>query len=267
MSLGRASAGTRWVAQVSSLLAAVLITSGLLLSWCLSGHDVEVRASAPSGAQVREIRVLPRDSEPEAPPEQTPSVEEERSASPWAAMPLPEPLEASSWLDAREALDEVRSSIDLPRAPRAQLESFQGGVRTPVRESTTSSEATRPDLGPRARPVTPGRRSRVSPRQGPYGAGEVDSGPIARGRQASPAYPARLQRRARPPEGSVTLRFVVDVQGRVRDVEVESSRGPRAFRQAAREAVTQWVFHPARKNGRAVAVRARKTFEFRGQKR
>jgi protein TonB len=53
---------------------------------------------------------------------------------------------------------------------------------------------------------------------------------------------------------TVTLSFTVDAQGRAHDINV-MWQGDSALRRSLVDAVSQWQFTPARKNGQAVATR------------
>ena len=58
-------------------------------------------------------------------------------------------------------------------------------------------------------------------------------------------------------EGTVTLRVLVDASGRPMEVTVESSSGHRELDRAARlQVLDHWRFHPAQRQGRAVAAYA-----------
>jgi len=81
--------------------------------------------------------------------------------------------------------------------------------------------------------------------------------PIA---QLAPRYPAAL--RESGVEGRVVATFVVDAEGRARDVEAQASHA--AFAQAVREVLPRWRFRPARDAaGQAVAASVRQVFRFR----
>lgn len=62
-------------------------------------------------------------------------------------------------------------------------------------------------------------------------------------------------------EGTVTLEFVIDAAGRVRDPFVHATTDAR-FNEAALEAVRLWTFLPARENGVPFASRARLPVSF-----
>jgi protein TonB len=87
----------------------------------------------------------------------------------------------------------------------------------------------------------------------------VQDAPRARSRVA-PEFPSRA--RAQGLSGSVTLFFVVDVDGSVQDVYVVESQPEGVFDQAAIDAVEQWEFDPGMHEGMPVAVRVRQTLHF-----
>jgi len=70
-------------------------------------------------------------------------------------------------------------------------------------------------------------------------------------KSVSPVYP-EIARKAGL-EGTVYLSFVVDRNGRVRDVVV--LKGQEIFRQAAMDAVAQFIFKPAKQNDKTVSVK------------
>lgn len=78
-------------------------------------------------------------------------------------------------------------------------------------------------------------------------------------KQVMPAYP-EVARKAGL-EGVVYVQFVVGANGRVRDVIV--LRGPEIFREAAVNAVLQFVFKPAVQNDRNIPVRMSMPIRFR----
>ena len=76
-------------------------------------------------------------------------------------------------------------------------------------------------------------------------------GDIAYLNNPAPSYPA-VSKKTRE-QGRVMLRVRVDEKGKVENVLVESSSGFKRLDEAAREAVSQWRFLPARLGERAVA--------------
>jgi protein TonB len=78
----------------------------------------------------------------------------------------------------------------------------------------------------------------------------------------APRYPRNALRSGR--EGTVLLRVLVDDAGRPQEVVVETSSGHRDLDRAALQQVLErWRFHPAQRNGRAVAAYALVPVEFR----
>ena len=79
---------------------------------------------------------------------------------------------------------------------------------------------------------------------------ELDQIPVIR-RHVNPVYPAALKETRT--EGEVVMSCLVDQEGNVGDVKVESSTDHR-FDQASTDAVRQWKFRPGVKDGRPVKV-------------
>lgn len=77
--------------------------------------------------------------------------------------------------------------------------------------------------------------------------------------QTAPLYPSEM--RGKKLEGSVTLLFVVDTEGKVQSPRVEKSSHP-AFEKPALEAVKQWKFEPAVKGGQRVGCKMRVPIRF-----
>ena len=95
----------------------------------------------------------------------------------------------------------------------------------------------------------------------PVGDSEVDDLPtlISSGRLRYPAVFADAG-----VEGSVTLLYVIDIEGRVEEAGIEVLSASHAgFIPAAREAVTTSRFRPAKKGSHPVRVRVRQTITFR----
>jgi len=78
---------------------------------------------------------------------------------------------------------------------------------------------------------------------------------------APPRYPAQAE--AQGIEGEVVARILVDAEGSVRQVTILSSRPEEVFDRAAVEALQKWRFTPAKLQGRAVRVWARKRVVFK----
>ena len=89
---------------------------------------------------------------------------------------------------------------------------------------------------------------------------QVDRAPQA---ALTPLPPYPQWARARRLTGVVTLKFVVDAEGAVRDVAVDSVEGDDRFGPAAVDAVAGWKFQPAVYQGRKVSVRVSQRVRFR----
>lgn len=71
--------------------------------------------------------------------------------------------------------------------------------------------------------------------------------------QVSPSYPAEAA--AKGVEGEVTMRFNIDAEGKVNDIEVIESRPVGVFDEAAIAALKKWRYHPdVAGNGHQVAL-------------
>ena len=77
--------------------------------------------------------------------------------------------------------------------------------------------------------------------------------------QPSPRYPPELQRKG--VQGSVTVAFIVDSDGRVTRAKVQKSSHP-GFNRAALKAVKRWKFEPGKREGKAVQFRMRVPITF-----
>lgn len=83
----------------------------------------------------------------------------------------------------------------------------------------------------------------------------------ARGREnPPPEYPARSRRAGE--QGTVVLAIRIDQAGRVTDVRVATSSGFPRLDEAARKAVWQWRYEPARRAGRAISFDYRQPVVF-----
>jgi TonB family protein len=79
--------------------------------------------------------------------------------------------------------------------------------------------------------------------------------PVTIDRMPPPSYPASAFENNQ--SGEVVLRVDVDAQGKVSDVRVLSATNPGVFDAASIAAARQWTYHPAMKDGNAVAAAVR----------
>ena len=126
---------------------------------------------------------------------------------------------------------------------------------------TTSAAPAQPVLEPAAVAAAPSEASSNSaPQAAAHGAPESDAQELVALNLVEPEYPERAQRAGI--EGTVTLQFVVNAEGRVENIRVLSSEPPGVFDRAARRAVSRSRFVPRQENGIAVAREATKEFQF-----
>jgi len=92
-----------------------------------------------------------------------------------------------------------------------------------------------------------------------YDIGEIDSGlmPLAK---APPLYPMRARRRGI--EGWVTVRFVVNEQGRVENINITAAEPETIFDQSVRQCVSGWRFTAGNVAGIPVKTRVETTIRF-----
>lgn len=74
-----------------------------------------------------------------------------------------------------------------------------------------------------------------------------------------PFYPVDL--RAAGVEGSVTIEFILEANGAMRNFRIFASTHPE-FSEAALEAIVHWKYYPARENGNFIPSIARQQFVF-----
>lgn len=79
--------------------------------------------------------------------------------------------------------------------------------------------------------------------------------------QVAPIYP--LAAKYRGMAGKVVIKFIVQIDGSVNSIQVESATPANLFEQAAINAVKKWRFKPGRRNNRPVATRIELPLEFK----
>ncbi len=75
-----------------------------------------------------------------------------------------------------------------------------------------------------------------------------------------PVYPVRAERLHLG--GVVVVEFTINEAGRVENPRVVTSKPPRIFDQAAKQAILRWRFKPKLEDGKAVSRIARQRFDF-----
>ena len=80
---------------------------------------------------------------------------------------------------------------------------------------------------------------------------EVDAPPVSISKPMPPYHPMARQMRQ---QGTVVLRLLIDVEGRVERVETVTNDAGRTLEQTAIEAARSWIYKPALKDGVEVKV-------------
>lgn len=127
------------------------------------------------------------------------------------------------------------SSAPLPMPAAAPLPSVQPSLD--LVSSLSAVQVHAPGVASSPTPVASGNFHGQSQGVG-VGVGDILT-PLQR---VEPVYPYRAQQAGI--EGSVTLRFTVDAEGRVQDVEVIEAKPKRQFERAAIQAISKWRYQP-----------------------
>ncbi len=212
-----------------------------------------VRLQLPSMA---EAPPSPEPAQPPSPPEIEPPAPESE-----AVPPPPEPIPPE--VDVPEPPPDLPvPTVETAPPPPVKLPASRVPVRVRPRvaEAPAPPTAAPPRPAPTPQPAAPRRPApaassrtpepaRPPARRGPYAAGEVDQPPSVMNHQR-PAYPYMARRRG--VQGVVRVRFLVDREGRVRNLEILEADPPGVFEDAVREAIPAWRFRPGRQDGRTV---------------
>ena len=78
--------------------------------------------------------------------------------------------------------------------------------------------------------------------------------------KVAPLYPLRARRRGI--EGWVTVRFVVNEQGRVDEIDITAAEPEKIFDQSVMQCVSSWRFTPGKVAGVPVKTRVETTIRF-----
>lgn len=98
------------------------------------------------------------------------------------------------------------------------------------------------------------------PLQTEFEMGKVDIFPMVT-RRLEPVYPFRAKRMGIT--GKVDIRFMVDTNGSVSDLQIIESTPPNVFDESVRKAVNRWRFQPGQKDNRAVNTWMTTTIHFK----
>lgn len=179
--------------------------------------------------------------------QQAPAVEVEVWQAPEMPEVPPDPTEASEEQAVDVATIAPPSLMDIPG--NVTVDSFTQTMAPPPPPSLG-----RPDGGTMTIPKgNPGGGVKSNMGQ-IFDIRDLDQAPTPRGMRDAPVYPHEMNRQGI--SGEVTLEFLVDTQGNVRDIIVLKSTH-REFEAPAVAAVQKWKFRPGRKGGKAVVTRMR----------
>ena len=175
----------------------------------------------------------------------------------WVPPPLPEiPPDPDELVDLKEDLATLAppSLLDVPSDVR--VDSFVE-VMAPPPPPTLG----KPDPGMMTVPRGDFGQGRLQSDLGHiFNLADLDQQPEPRGMRAIPVFPSEMKRQGIT--GEVTVEFIVDAQGDVRDVTVKSSTH-REFETPAIQAVQKWKFRPGKRAGKAVSVRINQPISFK----
>lgn len=255
---------------VGAFTAAVAINLVLLLliGSLISRHE-SLQAAAPNPQPVDFIRIAPKaEEEPKPTPPKT-IVENTPDPRPKSGNPASGPAKAPA-----------NTSQERPRRPSAskkprKVKPVEKGVAAPridVPESGTGAPLA-PVPGADSRLTAPpsqwNREKKPEPGDGRQdaggrGGGGSDGRNLVVLHRVQPRYPSRAA--ARGVEGWVRLEVTVSPAGTVSDARVVDASPKGVFDRAALEAIRQWRFKPAFREGRAVEQQAEQTIRFRLEK-
>lgn len=144
----------------------------------------------------------------------------------------------------------VQSQAALPAAPTALLPRAVTTQAPPSQRSIAVNAETAPE----ARPKSSAAVTETAASSTPAESGSAVEAPryqAAYLNNPQPPYPA-MSRKQRE-EGTVRLHVMVDADGRAETVKVKASSGHERLDMAARAAVQEWRFVPARQHGQNTA--------------
>jgi len=244
-----------------ALMTAVTVNIGLLLliGALISERRIEL-AQQPQLQPIDFVRVRPKPQTPRPEPIETKSPVETTNilqapaqSHPVVAKPLPVPRKPHP----AKAAQRVAPQKELPgvAAPRLDIPALGDGMAFP---SVPGSDARL--TGPPAQ-----WNPEIQPTSAESGDAEGEAGSSSRSKLVAlsrtlPDYPPMA--RARGIQGWVELELSVTPSGKVGSAKVVAANPKGIFDEAALEAVKQWRFQPAYKDGQAIEQRARQRVKF-----
>ena len=181
-----------------------------------------------------------------------PKAEPPSPAPPKPAPPAPPPPKAAPRPVPPTPVARPRPPVPRAAPARAPEPPAPTGVEAPAR-AETSAEVT-----------PPAASAAEAPAAAPPAPAPVYRAPVfAAAYLHNPRPPYPLMSRKRHEEGVVRLRVRVSAAGRVETLQVHASSGHARLDLAAREAVAQWRFEPARRGDAAEAAWVEVPIEFK----
>ncbi|WP_308815076.1 TonB family protein [Sphingomonas sp. GV3] len=193
----------------SGLTAAVAINAGLVAALIFAAPHV--MTAPPKGAPI-DIFTVPTDPPP-PPPESKPKPHDVRARVPDETIVAPKQI-------VQTITDPVMPVVDPPVVPQ------------PFTDRIGTDTVAKPDPGPTAAPLPPLIAPSVDPRY-------ADA--------LQPPYPAAERRAGR--EGRVTVRVLIGVDGRVKQIERVDATSDAFWNAARTQALSRWRFRPATRGG------------------
>ena len=238
-------------------LALMLLLHGAIVASVFNGKTPAPRIPPMRNAVVATLLAGPVQPDP-APPSEAPATPEPAvavvrqdvappAAEPPASPPPPDPPK--------------REPVATPREPRVAR-----ADRLPEQHSKSREQAAHPEQPARVAAVTPpAMAAPAAGKPAPSAASDNVPAPaasIAPGIQCkTPEYPKASRRLTE--EGIVSLRFLVDSDGRVLNAEVEKSSGYSRLDDAARNALSLCQFRPGEVDGKPVKSWARINYSWK----
>jgi protein TonB len=264
---GRPNHSFRILAGAFAAAVAINLALLLLIGSLISRRE-SLQTSAPNPQPIDFIRIAPKAEEPNpaAPKQIVEAAPEQRSG---AGSPASGPAKPSDKPSGKTSPKRPRSS-GAPKKPGSARLTGPGAAapRIDIPEQGTGAPFA-PVPGSDSRLTAPpsqwNREKKPESHDGGDASGGGGDGSGGRNlvvlHRVPPRYPSRAE--ARGIEGWVRLEITVSPAGAVSDAKVVESSPKGVFDRAALEAIRQWRFKPAYREGRAVEQQADQTVRFR----
>lgn len=215
-------------------VAGWLLASAALHALAFMALPALVGSGAQPAVRVLDVVVLVRDPQPES-------------------KPAPAPVAAAPAASRTSPASRAAVAVAARQPPRAEASTTREGMVRQNEPTAAPPAAARPDAAP---PASAETGSAVLPARAQAEAtapAEVLTPPVFNAaylRNPPPRYPVSARRNGE--QGTVTLRVLVDREGLPASVAIEKTSGYAPLDNAAREAVRNWRFAPARRGSQAV---------------